>query len=392
MYRLFSCLVCPKKASPCVHCASKETERYGSWKPAGSRRSLRRFKCRDCGKTWSLGRRSEAGAPILSDVRILSESLERGSVRILGRRFEKAKGTIMKIVHRTARRLMTSRAVAATLSPKWSGILVVDGLYVRVFDRLSAAFTGRLTSSEKKAVHRRSWLCSIDSGTGDIPHHALADEESMVDLVLFFRELKAMEYPLKALVCDGNDDIVRAARKVYGEGFLVQRCTRHFLEGLRTKAAEEGMREDPDTQMLIFRMQRVIEARSLEEGSNALASLRAKTAGKLSALHKKLLAEFDRLLPVLTTHLCHPELSIPHTSNEIENLFKQTRLRLKSIGRFSGGYRTARDYLNAWTLWRRITPFTDCRGTRKARNKKSPLQMAGSGAVDMAFFVSLKPT
>jgi len=56
--------------------------------------------------------------------------------------------------------------------------------------------------------------------------------------------------------------------------------------------------------------------------------------------------------------------------------------RLKTIGRFY--HQTyAKDYLNAWALLRRFTPFTDCRKGRRYRNKKAPLELAGCEIQDI---------
>ena len=91
--------------------------------------------------------------------------------------------------------------------------------------------------------------------------------------------------------------------------------------------------------------------------------------------HRKIFADFQNHVEYLTTHVYYPEY-IPNTSNEIENLFRQLNLRLKTIGRFNK-YRYASDFLNTWALMRRFTPFTDCKKPNKHRNGKAPLELAG---------------
>jgi|SRR3989344_1979878 len=65
---------------------------------------------------------------------------------------------------------------------------------------------------------------------------------------------------------------------------------------------------------------------------------------------------------------------LPRTNQQIENLFRQVKLRTKSLGQFRS-HQTAASYLNAWSLMRRFTPFTDCRD--KTKNHRAPLELAG---------------
>ena len=280
----------------------------------------------------------------------------------------------MKAVHKVVKEVKDSLWVAQHYDLHWSGVLAIDGNSIRVYNQLSRKLDlSKLTLWERICLNKKVWLCGIDCGTGDLPHYELADEETMIDLVLFFRQLKNIGYPLKALVSDGNEEIIRAARLVYGSGFFHQLCTRHFIEGLKRKARENGWDADRDTNRLIYFIQLVIEAGTIESSAERLAELkRWRTFG---AGQRELLKMFYDRLDELTTHLQHQETSIPHTTNEIENLFRQLNLRLKSWGIF-GSYRHARGYLKTWALWRRCTPFTDCRGVRKTRNGQFPLQLA----------------
>jgi len=258
----------------------------------------------------------------------------------------------------------------------WSGVLVVDGKSIRVYNRLAKKLDlSKFSELEIKYLHKKIWLCGIDYGTGDLPHYDLADEETMIDLVLFFRVLGQINYPLKVLVSDGNEEIIRAARKVYGDTFLHQLCTRHFIEGLKRKAREGGLLIDPKTNDLIKLIQLTIEADTLEISWEMLGKLKSENKKFNHPTQKEILKTFHEQMNELTTHLQHQELSIPHTSNDIENLFRQLSLRLKSIGTF-GDFRHAQNYLKAWALWRRTTKFTDCKRARKTRNGRSPLELA----------------
>lgn len=340
-----------------------------------------------CGATWSNGT-SEHGASLAYTV--VKESMERASIRILARRYERSKQKIMHMIHIVTAAAPTSAMIAKRLSPKWSGILVVDGKYVRVFDRLSMHLNHiSLARGERRRCNRKVWLCGIDSGTGDLPHYALAEEETMIDLVLFFRQLKKIGYPLRILVCDGNQDIIRAARKVYGDALLHQLCTRHFIEGLKRKARDVGFGDDRSVMTCISEIQHIIEAKDLEEAGKRMSALQRRRF--TNSCKRLLVKDFFTHANPLTTHLQYPTENIPHTSNEIENVFTQVRMRLSSIGRF-GNWKSAEDYLKTWALSRRCTPFTDCRGARRYRNGKSPLHLACVKPVDIDFLSLLKTT
>jgi len=294
--------------------------------------------------------------------------MERASVRILARRFKRSKTTIMKTIHRVTRSLADSRDVAAALHPAWSGILVVDGKYIR-----TKILRGKRFDKMERARNLMCWLNGVDVGTGDLPHYALADEETMIDLVMYFRRLKEIGYELRVLISDGNLDIPRAARKIYGDGILTQLCTRHFIEGLKRKTAEVGLRDDGYTLKIIVAIQQVVEANTIEEAALRLDELKAMRSRH--PFHRLLMNDFRAHAADLTTHLRYPALHIPHTSNDAESVFRQLGIRLDSLGWFAH-WRHAEGYLKAWSLWRRFTPFTDCKGSRKNRNKTAPLECA----------------
>lgn len=323
---------------------------------------------------------------------IVRESLERASVRILSRRFKKTKKVIMRIIHRMTARLPDSATIAQKFRPAWSGILVCDGKVVKVYDPLAEKIDAQYFSAgEYRALHRRRWLCGIDYGTGDLPHYALAESENKIDLVLYFQTLKSVNYPMNAVVSDGNPYIIEAARFVYGDHIIWQRCTRHFIEDLKRLLPTEESKEEERAELegLISLIQRVIEADTLEESGEHLIELRRCYQTIRSPLKLPIAKLFKHAKQDLTAHLLYPELHLPHTSNDIENLFKQLMLRIKSIGRFHH-QEYARDYLNAWALWRRFTPFTDCKRSRKHRNKKAPLQLAGCEITNIDFLTLVK--
>ena len=197
---------------------------------------------------------------------------------------------------------------------------------------------------------------------------------------MFFRQLHTIGYSLIAVVSDGNPEIPRAARFVYGPQVIHQLCTRHFVEGLRKLLPpddDQHRTERQHLEVLITLIQRVIEADTIEAAAERLAELTAYRRSIRSSTATVIIRRFKESKDALCAHFLHPHLGLPHTNNDAENLIRQLNQRLKTIGRFMS-WQYARSYCNAWALLRRFTPFTDCCKTRRNRNGKCPLQLAGA--------------
>jgi len=289
----------------------------------------------------------------------------------------------MKAVHNVTGKARDSIWIANNLKPNWSNILVFDGKVIRAFDSYVKKLKANHSFSEKeiKWMHKKVWLCGIDYETGDLPHYDLADEETRIDLILYFKNLKKIGYNMRILVCDGNPDMPHAAKKVYGEdNLIIQLCTRHFVEGLKRVAGVD--KNIPHTQKLINLIQYIIQAKSERQAKYFLKFLNKMRIQ--TETEKQIIDRFKKHKEDLMAHIKYPELNIPHTSNDIENLFRQLNLRLKTINRFNH-WKYARDYLKAWALMRRFTKFTDCRNHRKYRNGKAPLELAGIDITGMDY-------
>lgn len=286
----------------------------------------------------------------------------------------------MRIVHRVCASLPNTLDIAERFRPQWSGILVADGKVVRVYDAVIERMDhAKLSENEITWMHKQRWLVGVDYGTGDLPHHDLAEEEGRIEWIMYFRQLHAIGYPLTAVISDGNADIPRAARFVYGPGIIHQLCTRHFTEGLGKFIPPDDDLHHAERQRLetlITMIQRVIEADTIEEAVERLAELTTYRRTIRSRTATVIVNRFKESKEELCAHLLHPELRLPHTNNDAENLIRQLNQRLKTIGRFMS-WRSAREYCNAWALLRRFTPFTDCCKERHDRNGKCPLQLAG---------------
>lgn len=326
-----------KKHIKCTSCGSLKTKRNG-WRVRDHQDRLQRFFCLDCNKSFSLGFHPKSRISQADKIKITKTHLEgRTSIRQIKRDTGYAKQTISNAIEETISNCVSSAWVAHQLSPSWGNYLAVDGTYIRVWDWSARHF--RYTKEQARFLHKLVWLVALDLKTLDIVHHHLGDEESMIDLMMFYEQIKKNGYWLKGLVSDGNPDIPRAAGKVFDHRFSRQLCIRHYMKNLRTKLTEGDL-----------------------------------TPNQYQNYCQDILA--GRLNPSLPKDLfTHTKISeLPRTNQQIENLFRQTKLRLRSIGQFNS-ISSASRYLNAWTLMRRFTPFTDSRDL--AKNNKAPLELAG---------------
>lgn len=321
----------------CIHCGSLKTRRSGKLKRKWQD-PLQRFRCLGCRRTFTVGYTPGTKLSQTEKIRLTRTHLAgRTSIRQLVRDTGRAKQTIQNAIHDVVSRCVNSAWIAQTFKPSWGGYLAVDGSMVRVWDWSAKYF--RYAKRERRLLHKLIWLVALDLKTLDIVHHHLGDEETMIDLVLMFQQIKANGYPLKGLVSDGNTDIPRAARLVYQQDFVHQHCQRHFLENLRAKV-RQGLVSQSHYQYLYEGVKRGLSRPGLPQA--------------------------------LFTFQTVPDL--PSTNQQIENLFRQSRLRTRSISQFRS-YQSAAAYLNAWTLFRRFTPFTDCRDRQK--NNHAPMTLAG---------------
>jgi len=92
------------------------------------------------------------------------------------------------------------------------------------------------------------------------------------------------------------------------------------------------------------------------------------------AKYPKLIAFFYRSLEKLFTHHKHP--LIKKTNNIAENINRQLMRRFKTIESFQKLI-YAENYLNLYKNYLRFKPYTDCRGSHKYKNGKSPLEVCG---------------
>lgn len=317
---------------------------------------------------------------------------------------------------------------------KYSGNLVVDGKYIPVkeFVEVDQSVTiGKIPKSRKRQKVKRGkvliWGADYDSH--DLPHFEFGDSENDFVFNDYFRTLKSNDYPLKSLTTDDKGEAIRAARRHFPD-CVIQLCIKHYMAKLnralvtqsiavklRVKEKKiEKLFPNPEGEYIPtarqYSLKQIVklanEMAELEARYELLFDFQSAIIGIITApdyqtaqdriesldkhfwpkrqkmnfpkeqirLVRKLLTDFHDNQEYLLNYLKYPHLNIPATTNLLEGFNSQLELRLSSIRGFET-ITTAKNYINAWIVKRRLTKFTDCRNGFKKLNGKSPLECAG---------------
>lgn len=363
-----------------------------------------RYRCGRCGKWFTLGRQWRRQFSFRFFCEVVRRYFDdRSSYRVIQRRRvgsqKIGRMTAWRMVVEAGGNAKTDLEVAQELLPFWSGYLVVDGKSVKL--RRAEA----------------SWFLGLDVGSRDLVHERLLEGENRYDLLTYFRSLRdELRYRVKGVVSDLNPDIGWALRQVW-PSVAHQVCTTHMLRWVdhlldyrallkRLKRREEKVgellerlrrRAGPGRSSLLAEIRDakarlVLAARQakptlwlrgkiedflLAESKAAALALydeigrrrwRYRRVGARKALHS-LEIHKEQLL----VHFDHPKL--PRSTNLVENVIRNFERRLKTIESFRRK-ETAQGYLHLMAIQYRCTPFTDCRGSQRVKNGKTPLALA----------------
>ena len=209
-------------------------------------------------------------------------------------------------------------------------------------------------------------IYGIDYLTHDIVTYIFSVAENYPTCQSFFQSLRLLNYPLQAVVCDDNRNIYEACRSVYPKA-VVQLCQTHYLRSLRLGL---NVFHDPTYRPFLHEVGQLLKKkRSYVEFENI--------AGKIYYKHKhdprcsSVMFDVQRRMDMLCGYM-HCK-GVPRTTNLIESMNSHLQGRLKTIKGFQS-FHSANRWLNAYFLYRRVRPFTDCRGKFRRLNGKSPLQ------------------
>lgn len=240
--------------------------------------------------------------------------------------------------------------VTRQYSSKFSGVLLVDGKYVKV-----------------KGYERKiPVLYGIDYMTHDIPTFILSRAENYQTCHSFFSSLRLLNYPLQAVVCDDNVNIYEACWHVYPKA-VVQLCQNHYKQNIRL---ELGISINPSHRSFMKEIEDLFSRKRSRDEFRTIAS-RIYRNHLHDPVRVYVMADIQRRISFLTAYT-HNSL-VPRTNNLIESYNSHFEGRLKTMKGFKS-FSHANDWLNAYFIYRRIKPFTDCEGKFKKLNGHSSLE------------------
>lgn len=233
---------------------------------------------------------------------------------------------------------------------KFSGILVVDGKYIKVqgYDKKIPVIYG------------------IDYLTHDIPTYRLCPAEDYANLCKYFESLRLLNYPLQVLVSDDNECIRKACFKYYPNA-VFQLCQKHYKDNIRTTLRGEIQR-DPSTytfyNTFMNELYSLFRLKRNEDDFNRVAKsiMRRYLPNDLCT---RIMIDMDKNKLYLLGYLRHK--NTPRTNNIIESYNSHLQGRLKTIKGFKG-IKYADYWINAYFIRRRYKKFTDCNGKFKHLN------------------------
>ncbi len=244
---------------------------------------------------------------------------------------------------------------------RFSGILVVDGKYVKV----------------KGYKQKIPFIYGIDYLTHDIPVGILVPSESEEAFRKFFRLLKTCNYPLRMVVCDDVISALNPGLKYHYPKAKIQLCQNHYIENIRQQL---HVRTKNNHQHFFNSLCKYV-FREYKDDSQLDQSLR-------HVLTQRAKKDIQRQSIVMDVHKRRKELftykqipNCPKDTNLIELFNSHMNARLKSIKGFQS-LQSAKRWLNAYIIRRRTKPFTDCAGRFKKLNGKTSLEITIKKTVD----------
>jgi len=302
---------------------------------------------------------------------------DSSSYRVISRRNSVSKNTAYKAVHEVSASVKDSFFIAKHFRPKWSGILCFDGTYLMVKNHFAELERSWSDDKEGKFLHKMVALLGTDFHTRDLPHYSLGDNENMIDLVMYFKQLRKNGYDLQVLVRDGNEAITTAAKLAYERPIVTQLCHRHFLDKMDEKInCKELLQEKNKMIELKIRIVHIIKSADIEQAILKMSEFvkeqnKFRTSKTMNYLVDRFLRDFEEL----TMYLQYPKGLVPTTANVAENMNRQLKDRLRNMRGFQS-IKSANDYLRMWCLKRRFQKFTDCKKPYAHLNGKAPLEIA----------------
>lgn len=244
---------------------------------------------------------------------------------------------------------------------RWSGILNVDGKFVKV------------RGYEKKIP----FIYGVDYHTHDIPVGILAPSENLEAFGKFFGLVKRAGYTPRLVVGDDADALKGALPWAFS-GVPFQLCHTHYLENIREALK---VRTEEQYQGFFGELAKVMRrGKSKEERFFMLGDIEARYASldkSVGWITQNVRDRYHELFAF--ERMCD---HAPHSNNIIESFNSHVNPRLKALKGFKS-FKNAERWMNAWMIRRRTKPFTDCEKPFEHLNGKCGMEMSLKAGKEM---------
>lgn len=296
----------------------------------GSRNGLKRYRC-SAGHNFSIDFRPKP--------KLLGPYLAGPSVRNIASHSDKKKSAIAEQLKRELASLPKNEDVTREYCTRFGGVLCVDGVYVRV-----------------RGYEMMPFISGIDFVTHDIPAGIIDFSESEAAFVRFFSILKDVGYPLRYVVCDEIAALPPALHKVFPR-VEIQLCQAHIIRNIRkelhiTKWNEAHLPFLRDIQKLFS----LTGEKARREFFNAMVQNQTIKDGEWEIL-KRLRLNWSNLFRYESIR--KEGLACPRDNNLSEAYNQHFQTRMAGIKGFET-ISSAEQFVNAWMIRRRFTPFRAC--------------------------------
>lgn len=250
--------------------------------------------------------------------------------------------------------LPDNTALTARYCAYTSGILVIDGKYVKV----------------RGYKQKIPFIYVIDYETHDILFGVLTPAEDTQAFIECFQILKQLNYPLRIVVADDRSTLPIGLKRIY-PSIPLQLCQNHYIENIRKALC---IRTDATHQHFFNSLKKYVfrEYENDDQLDNALYHLWTKRC-EGDVLRENIVKEIARRRKELFAYTHIP--NCPKDTNLIELFNSHFNARLKSLK----GFKTvahAKIWLNGLLIRRRTKPFTDCSPKFRHLNGKCSLAMS----------------
>lgn len=307
---------------------------------------VRRRRCTNCGKTWTVWKRKRGRKHSRPDKKLLKK------IFVERQRLNQTAPVRLKQVSISGMSRRLARVMKAGLelrAPRFSGtqhVLLIDALWFRFRSQRCTLY---LRALKRVGGHTARFL----------PPILLQGRESAAGWRTVIDEIPdRLKHRIVAMVSDGWRGVERAAQKNH---WILQRCHFHFIaqlqvnRGKRKKMRDQAIRED------IYQTARILltTKTNVRHCKNHLRRLiqRSDCPRRL----RLIIREFLRRLSDFRAYLNHPDITLPITTNAMESKNKQIRQLCRPL-------RTPDSLLKWVSHFLKLNPEITCNGGKIPQN------------------------